>query len=183
MTAKHTTPVASPTATPVPQAPERIGFGRRLLVMLYESLLLFGVLFGAGLPVVMIAGHPPDPGNPLYFAYLLLVGYVYFGWCWTRGGQTLAMRAWKVRVEREDGGRLRWRDAALRYLGGLSALACALLAARAVAVAQLPGSVEWLAALAGGAPGFIWALFDPRRRGWPDIFSATRLVRTTGVRR
>ena len=158
-------------------APERVGFGRRLLVMAYESLLLFGVLFGAGLPVVMLAGHTPDTGNPLYLAYLLAVAFAYFGWCWTRAGQTLAMRAWKVHLEREDGGRPGWREAALRYLGGLCALACALAAARAAAQAQMPGDLQLIAALLGAAPAFLWALFDDRRRGWPDIFSATRLVR------
>ena len=162
---------------------ERLHFGRRLLLLCYELLLVVGVLFGAGLPVVLLIGHPPAAGDPLYLAYLLVVLFVYFGWCWTRGGQTLAMRAWKVRVEREDGGALGWRHALLRYLGGLLALACALLAARSAHLANLPGSVQLLSALAGGAAGFLWALFDPRRRAWPDILSATRLVRLPVTRR
>ena len=134
--------------------------------MAYESLLVFGVVFGAALPVVFawvtVTSHLPHPGNPLFLGYLLLVTFAYFGWCWTRAGQTLAMRAWKVGIEREGGGRPGWREAALRYLGALSSLACALSAAHAAAEARQPGEMQLLAALAGAAPAFAWALFDER---------------------
>ena len=160
-----------------------VRFGRRLMVMLYESLLLAGVLFGAGLPVVLLLGRSPEPEDPLYLAWLLAVMFGYFGLSWTRGGQTPAMRAWRVRVERSDGGTLGWGDAALRYLGGLLALACALLAARAAARAGLPGAVEALVGLGTFMVGFAWALFDSRGRAWPDLVSGTRLVRAPPRRR
>ena len=154
-----------------------IGFGRRMAVMLYESLLVAGVLFGAGLPVVLVLGGTPEPGNVLYLGWLLAVVFAYFGLSWTRGGQTPAMRAWRVRVERLDGGRLGWRDAALRYLGALLALGAALLAARAAANAGLPPLVETGIGVGTFLIGFAWALFDSRGRAWPDLVSGTHLVR------
>ena len=128
-----------------------VGTGRRLLLLLYECGLVFGVLFGAGLPVVIVNGAPPDPGNPLYAAWLLTATFIYFGLSWTRGGQTLAMRTWRVRVVRVDGGALNWRNALLRFTGGL-------------------------AACASGGIGFVWSAVDAEGRNWPDLMSGTQLV-------
>ena len=40
---------------------------------------------------------------------MLIVGGVFCGF-WTHGGQTLGLRAWHLRVVREDGAPLRWAD-------------------------------------------------------------------------
>jgi len=40
----------------------------------------------------------------------------YFSWFWTHGGQTVAMRAWRFRVERRDGHPLRFAQAGLRFV-------------------------------------------------------------------
>ncbi|OGI41569.1 MAG: hypothetical protein A2150_00620 [Candidatus Muproteobacteria bacterium RBG_16_64_11] len=47
-------------------------------------------------------------------------GFLFYGWFWTRGGQTLGMRAWRLRLTRADGGPVTWRRAALR-IGALGA--------------------------------------------------------------
>ena len=68
---------------------------RRLACMLYESMLLFGIAFGAGL-VFSIAGQMRsgmDPLRPYLFALVAVIFGLYFGWCWSKG-QTLAMRSW-----------------------------------------------------------------------------------------
>ena len=70
---------------------------------------------------------------------------------WKHGGQTLGMRAWKIKGLREDGAPLSVRDAAVRYLAAiLSALPLGL--------------------------GYLWSLFDPHRRAWHDRLSHTMLV-------
>ena len=41
---------------------------------------------------------------------------IYFGWFWSHGGQTVAMRAWRIRLVTAQGGAVsEWR-AVLRYL-------------------------------------------------------------------
>ena len=103
---------------------------RRLAAIVYDSLLLAGVLFGAtalalGVVVAIIGGeavklHNPLAGNPFFSTYLLLVCFFFYGGFWIHGGQTLGMRAWRLRVQRGDGRGIGWWQALLRFLiGGL----------------------------------------------------------------
>jgi len=76
------------------------GLARRLASMLYEAILLFAVAFFAGFAFHFASRGAPDEG-PLRLAHQLLLVAVfaaYFLWCWLRGGQTLAMKAWRLRL-------------------------------------------------------------------------------------
>jgi uncharacterized RDD family membrane protein YckC len=142
---------------PTPPAVERAGLLRRLGAMLYDGLLLLAVLMVAtALFLPLTGGEAVDPArNPVlewvYRAVLLLLIVGFFGFFWTRRGQTLGMASWRLRVEREDGGLLTWTDT-LRRLGWglLSLLPCGL--------------------------GFVWVLVDPQQRAWHDRLSGTRVV-------
>ncbi len=130
------------------------GLTRRLGAVVYDALLLFSVLFGAtALLLVFTGGEAIEPGNVLLTAYLGLVGFVYFAWCWTHGGQTLGMRAWRLRICTLEGKTPTWPQCGLRYLGAIVSWSCA------------------------GA-GFLWVLLDKDRRAWHDRLSGTVLVRT-----
>jgi len=96
-------------------------------------------------------------GDPLLSCLLLLVTFAFFARFWTRGGQTLGMQAWGIRVQNADGTRISLTQALLRF---------------AVAVAS------WLCF----GLGFIWSLFDTDRRTWHDRYSRSRLVRVPGQR-
>jgi uncharacterized RDD family membrane protein YckC len=77
------------------------GLPRRLAAMLYESLLLFAVAFFAAWVFTMASGGRDATKGPLRYElqiFILLVIAAYFLWCWLRGGQTLAMRAWRIRL-------------------------------------------------------------------------------------
>ena len=77
------------------------GIARRLAAMLYEALLLLAVAFFAGsLFLFASGGHDATAGWHRYAlqAFIALVFAAYFLWCWLRGGQTLAMRAWRIRL-------------------------------------------------------------------------------------
>jgi uncharacterized RDD family membrane protein YckC len=41
--------------------------------------------------------------DPLYSGSLAATWFLYLGWCWRRGGMTLGMRAWRVRIETLQG--------------------------------------------------------------------------------
>lgn len=131
------------------------GLGRRLLAILYDSIVVLAILFIATVPVVLLTGGALEKSllyRTALQAYELLVAFAFFGGFWRFGGQTIGMRAWKIRVIRDNGEPLRWRDAALRYLMAL---------------------ISW--AVLG--IGFVWSLFDREGRTWHDIASHTRLIR------
>jgi len=90
------------------------GLLRRLGAMFYDSLLLAAVLFFAALPYLLIAGGTPTGALSRYLfqLYLLACVFFFFGWFWTHGGQTLGMRAWRIRLARSDGAGVTWADAA-----------------------------------------------------------------------
>jgi uncharacterized RDD family membrane protein YckC len=126
---------------------------RRGLSLSYEVLLLLAVLFVGALPFVLIAGAADSmTARPLFQLYLVALTAVYFVWQWQRGGQTLAMKTWRIRVVARDGAPLGWARAAQRYL---FALAGTLLL---------------------GA-GFLWALVDRERLFLHDRLAGTRIVR------
>jgi len=77
------------------------GLARRLAAMVYEALLLFAVAFFAGWLFFFASGGRDATAGWLRHAlqiFVLVVFAAYFLWCWLRGGQTLAMKAWKIRL-------------------------------------------------------------------------------------
>ncbi|MGE0081977.1 MAG: RDD family protein [Thiohalomonadaceae bacterium] len=128
----------------------RCGLIRRLAAIVYDAILLFGVVFLAGV-LVQPFTRVISPDNPVFTLYFVAVVFAFFGWFWTHGGQTLGMRAWRVRVQRADGQAITWGQAALRYL-----------------VAILSWAVLGL--------GFFWSLIDREKRTWHDLVSETVLV-------
>jgi uncharacterized RDD family membrane protein YckC len=164
---------AEPSPLPAPVAPA--GLPRRLAAIAYDGLLLAGVLFGAtalalGVAVAIIGGaafeaHNPLKGNPFFSTYLLLVCFFFYGGFWIHGGQTLGMRAWRLRVQRRAGQGIGWWQALLRFLiGGL------WLAPTAYLHRVLDVGVGL--SLAAGL-GFLLLLLALRL---PDRFSDTELV-------
>jgi uncharacterized RDD family membrane protein YckC len=83
--------------------------------------------------------------------YLLGVMMLYFVVFWKRGGQTLAMKTWRIRLTRLDGKPLSTAQCIIRFV----------LAA--------------LGVLCAGA-GFLWALADPDQQFLHDRLCKTRLV-------
>ena len=79
---------------------ETPGLARRLASLLYEAVLVFAVAFFASLAFLLASGGAPLAGWLRLAHQLFLLGVLaaYFLWCWLRGGQTLAMRAWRIRL-------------------------------------------------------------------------------------
>ncbi|MDH4173194.1 MAG: RDD family protein [Betaproteobacteria bacterium] len=76
------------------------GIARRLASVLYEALLVLAVAFFAGSAFYFASRGAPLEGWLLraHQAFLIAVFAAYFLWCWLRGGQTLAMKAWRIRL-------------------------------------------------------------------------------------
>lgn len=102
----------------------KITFLKRILIIVYESFLLFAVYVLTGLPITFAFKIIWDPTIPtlqqptyvLYLLYVLVVFFLYFGYCWTRTGQTLAMKAWRCKVSNPDGSKISWSQAFKRYV-------------------------------------------------------------------
>lgn len=123
---------------------------RRLAAITYDGLIVLALWMIAAAVVIVPAGSAIVPQALWFQAYLLAVAWSYFAACWIAGGQTLGMRAWRIRLVAADRP-VNLRTALLRFV------------------------VAWLSALALGA-GFITALWHPRRAAWHDRASGTRLV-------
>lgn len=123
--------------------------------MVYECLLLLGVLaVGFLLPQVVYSMTSSQmAARWLLLAHVFVVTAAYFVWFWHHGGQTLAMRTWKIRLENA-------RNSAPPSLpqAGLRFLFC------------------WPSLGFFGA-GILWALFDRDRQFLHDRLAGTRLVR------
>jgi uncharacterized RDD family membrane protein YckC len=122
--------------------------------MVYESLLLIGVLAGMFLlpQIIFAILSTQTAASWLLLAHALAVLAAYFVWFWRHGGQTLAMRTWNIRLEnaRSDAP-LSLFQAALRFL------------------------LCWPSLLFFGA-GIFWALFDRENQFLHDRIAGTRLV-------
>lgn len=126
---------------------------RRLGAMLYDGLLVTAVLMLATVPfVIERGGETVEPNdNFLYQLSMLIVMYLFFVYFWTRGGQTLGMRAWRMRLETDDGGSLTITVASLRFFIAI--------------VSLIPFGL-----------GFLWQLWDKDSLTWHDRIAGTRML-------
>jgi uncharacterized RDD family membrane protein YckC len=133
------------------------GFGRRFAALLYDGVLLAGLLvvFTSG-AVLLNHRRAIEPATAGAWVYLYRAGSIaviagYYLLNWTRGGQTLGMRAWHLRAVSDTGMPLAWRAAALRFVFGVLAWAPAAL-------------------------GVLWLYIDPEHLALHDRLSKTRVV-------
>lgn len=96
---------------------ESASLRRRLASFVYEGVLLFGVLMIAG---YLFAGLTQQRhalvGRGYLQIFLFLVLGIYFVWFWSHGGQTVAMKAWRIRLLTHDGQPVSQPRALARYL-------------------------------------------------------------------
>ncbi len=151
--------------------------------MLYEGTLLFAVAFVATWLFQFAAGGALVEGwqRTALQLYLAAVFAAYFLWCWLRGGQTLAMKAWGIRLVVPGKTRVPPRVA-------LARLALAAIFVGSFCAALIGAFVHhnpWIAfvTLAISGIGLGWALFDRDRQFLYDRLAGTRLVLTKGNER
>lgn len=127
-------------------------FKRRLGGVLYEALTVAALWMLASAIITTLLGNATHGRPRLVLQGLsLLVISAYFLWCWTHGGQTLAMKTWRIRVLQANGAPLSLAAALCRYL-------------IATAGMLLAGATLW------------WAWFDRDGQFMHDRLAGTRLV-------
>jgi len=134
------------------------GLLRRFAAIFYDSLLLFAVLFAATMILLLFTnGEAIKSENFIYFIYLTIWSFLFFGWAWTHGGQTLGMRAWKIILKDANNESLTWAKAGKRFL-----------------LAMISWGFVGL--------GYIWVIFDPDKLAFHDRYSGTRLYHLKGTK-
>jgi uncharacterized RDD family membrane protein YckC len=126
-----------------------VGIFRRIGAFSYDIILLIAVLFLMTAIVMPVSQGVIDSSNLFFKVYIATVIFLFFGWFWVHGGQTLGMRAWKIRVELDNGQNLGWSQAILRFI---------------------------IAVLTFGV-GLLWCLWDPRHRALHDVLARTQVIK------
>ncbi|MGJ4729661.1 RDD family protein [Luteimonas sp. SDU101] len=153
--------MSTPPADSAAQPPTAL-IGWRLLALLYDLFVTVSLWIVVAVPFVLLdvavsgdVRHNIGPSSLLQWLLWLACWAatgLYATISWARGGQTLGMRPWRLRVVGQDGAAPGRRRLWLRY-----------------AVATL--------SLAAGGLGFWWAWFDRDRQTWHDRAARTRMVR------
>ena len=124
----------------------------RLAAIFYDALLLLSVLLITTAIALLLTRGGLHTHNPFFRTLLFLMCFSFYAWFWLHGGQTLGMRAWRLRIQNIDGGPITIWQALLRFLVAIPSLAFAGL-------------------------GFLWMLVDRDKMTWHDRFSETLIVR------
>jgi uncharacterized RDD family membrane protein YckC len=134
---------------------EPASWWKRIGAIIYDTLILSGVLMIAGFAVLPFTGGRAVPAGALWFqAYLLLIVWAYFALSWWRGAQTLGARAWRLEVRTIDGHRPGILRATARAILSLLSL-CSVI-------------------------GLVWGLLDRERQCVHDRLSGTQLLQAVG---
>ena len=162
------------------------GLIRRLAALIYDLLLVVALAFVATFAMLPLShGEAILPSTQgaigyAYHAVLLLIVFTYFGWSWTRSGQTLGLKAWRSRLETIEGGRLTWAGAAARFALGATMAWIAVLGAWYLSRPASGLAHAGAAAMLGVAVvNCGWMLFDATGRSLQDVACGTRIVRAS----
>lgn len=127
------------------------GLLRHLAAIVYDLFLLAALLFTAtALILPLNAGLAFTAQQIIYPIYLLIISFLFYGWFWTHGGQTLGLRTWNLKVLTFNRESMSWKQALLRFITAI--MSCGFFGL-----------------------GFLWVLIDKNQRSWHDHLSKTAI--------
>lgn len=131
---------------------EEASFLKRIFSLFYDSIIVIGLIFTFSLLLVVMNGGAQETSSTINFLQLLIIiltGPLFYCYFWTKNnGQTLGMQAWKIKVLKNDNKNLSLNDSFKRCL-----LSFFLF------------------------PGYIWIIFDKKKRSFADILSDTKIIK------
>ena len=150
---------------------------RRGAAMVYDGLLCFAVAVVASLATLPFSGGKGSTEfNPVLTIYFVAVFYLFFGWFWTHGGQTLGMRAWHTKLLKQNNEPICWQTALVRYLLSLPMWFFWFLVVQIVGgygqVPYLSTLPAWLLIIIA----ICWTVFDHIPNNWRDRISKTKII-------
>jgi uncharacterized RDD family membrane protein YckC len=148
---------------------------RRLLALVYDLLIVVAIMMVVGLLCQLATGGRlirtgATTTIPVWYQALQgLVVAAYFISSWCRGGQTVGMRPWRIRITRDDGGTPSLQQALVRMLAAAAPLVLLMLEPLiGLRMTLWTVLVVW-------ACWFAIALFDRRRRALHDLAAHTEI--------
>ena len=147
---------------------QKASLGKRLLATSYDGLILFFIVVITYVVLQQIIINlelitlekvqiskdetiniiPTDSMITLILKNLwVVISFFYFGHYWTKSGQTLGMKVWKVKAVTADGSLISWGDSLKRYVFALLGL------------------------------GVLWIIADKDKLALQDRMSKTTLIR------
>ena len=135
------------------------GFTRRFMALIYDFFLLLGIAFAYGTLITLaknLLGFDGLTPPGLLAGIMTLLGLwffcaLFYCGCWTRRGQTLGMKSWRIQVLNADGNYLTWRQSLVRCLTASLCNGCFGL-------------------------GLIWSLISKNRSALQDVITDSRVV-------
>lgn len=133
---------------------------KRLFATIYDALILTAVslLYGAIATLIStwVFGNEASEFRPNVNSYVFFMGWIltllgFYLFFWMKVGQTVAMKAWRLKLFNEDGTQPKLKACLVRALLGFASIACFGL-------------------------GYFWAIFDKEKCALHDRLSGTRVV-------
>ena len=133
------------------------GFLKRVLALVYDSLLIAAIVLVLSLLLVLVNGGYPESGSFvsfIQFFILIFAGPIFYSYFWIANkGQTTGMVAWKIKLVSMDETELNLKQTILRCLISTISFACFGM-------------------------GYLWILYDKDNLSWSDILTKTKIIRT-----
>ena len=132
---------------------KKVGLFRRLGAIFYDVLLVFSLILAMGLLFILLLPQANNGANSAFFFIVTMpVSFFYFAISWIKTGQTLGMKAWKIRLKpiKADNEKITLKQCLSRYFLAI---------------------ISWL--LLGG--GFFYQWFNPQHYTLHDRYSNTYL--------
>ena len=153
----------------------RAGPIRRIFALVYDALLILAAIFVAFQPIPLLEDviQKFPVTQVLTSIYLMTIWFLFLGWFWTHGGQTVGMKAWRIKVLRKDGAEVTWIDATYRFILSNGAFILILM------LVGLEVISARVALILGGTIfclSFLWAVIDRQGRAAHDALSGTQLI-------
>ena len=133
------------------------GFLKRILALVYDSLLIAAIVLVLSLLLVLVNGGYPESGSFvsfIQFFILVFTGPIFYSYFWiVNKGQTTGMQAWRIKLVTTDETELNINKTMLRCLISTISFACLGL-------------------------GYLWILYHKDDLSWSDILTKTKVIKT-----
>ena len=133
------------------------GFLKRVLALVYDSLLIGAIVLVLSLLLVFVNGGYPESGSFvsfIQFFILVFAGPIFYSYFWIANkGQTTGMQAWKIQLVTIDETELNIKKTLLRCLISTISFVCFGL-------------------------GYFWIFYNKNNLSWSDILTKTKVIKT-----
>ena len=133
------------------------GFLKRVLALVYDSLLIGAIVLVLSLLLVFVNEGYPESGSFvsfIQFFILVATGPAFYSYFWIANkGQTTGMLAWKIKLVSMDETELNLKQTILRCLISIISFVCFGL-------------------------GYFWIFYNKNNLSWSDILTKTKIIKT-----